>query len=447
MKICSKCNEYKEFDKFPPKGNQCRACINKSAVIQSKNRKNKKLNKDYSEELNIQLPDLIFKICNKCKENKGISIFDKGRNTCKECNKKSSIIRNANNKLNKDSIDLKNKLNVELLEIGLKTCNMCNINKKLEDFDINRQKCKDCRKVQDKKYRKNKLELDKINKEINFEILKNMEKECINCNIIQNLNEFTENRNQCRNCRKNQQICEHSLIRCKCALCNPGIRCKHDRVKNKCYICRPELKCIHNTLIYYCSICTPTLKCQHQTFKNKCLICSPNNKHYCISCRLYQVKSDTNHLCVVCDPNRIAGQKTKELTLKTWLENNNYEFIHNKKCNLNNTCKTYYPDFLIDCNTFFLIIECDEYYHSSYPYDCERIRENNICFTLGLPCVFIRYNPDDKKINEKSKLIILKSYIDYYQNLEYSNNVVEFLFYPHKKIICNNNFDNYYESV
>ena len=64
-----------------------------------------------------------------------------------------------------------------------------------------------------------------------------------------------------------------------------------------------------------------------------------------------------------------------------------------------------------------------------------------------MPCVFIRYNPDDKKINEKSKLIILKSYIDYYQNLEYSNNVVEFLFYPHKKIICNNNFDNYYESV
>ena len=48
----------------------------------------------------------------------------------------------------------------------------------------------------------------------------------------------------------------------------------------------------------------------------------------------------------------------------------NYKFVYNKKCNLDNSCQTYFPDFLIDCNTFFLIISldgtCDEFAHSGY---------------------------------------------------------------------------------
>jgi len=53
------------------------------------------------------------------------------------------------------------------------------------------------------------------------------------------------------------------------------------------------------------------------------------------------------------------------------------------------------------------------------------------CLALGLPCVFIRFNPDKKKIKMKIKEKVLKSYIDYYvgkENCERSFEVC-YLFY------------------
>jgi hypothetical protein len=84
---------------------------------------------------------------------------------------------------------------------------------------------------------------------------------------------------------------------------------------------------------------------------------------------------------------------------------------------------------MIDCNSFFLIIECDEDAHSSYDPECEIIRENNICFALGLPCVFIRFNPDKKKIKMKTKEKVLKSYIEFYKNKTVCDNEIIYLFY------------------
>ena len=148
----------------------------------------------------------------------------------------------------------------------------------------------------------------------------------------------------------------------------------------------------------------------------------------CHSCKLF-IASNKPYMCSYCNPDKPTRQKTKELKLKTFLEENNYQFIYNKKCNVNKSCQTYYPDFLIDCNTFFLIIECDEDAHKSYDCKCEKIRENNICFALGLPCAFIRYNPDKKGIKNKVKEIVLKSYIEYYRLKDQCDNIIEYLFY------------------
>jgi len=60
---------------------------------------------------------------------------------------------------------------------------------------------------------------------------------------------------------------------------------------------------------------------------------------------------------------------------------------------------------------------------------CEKIRENNICYSLGLPCIFIRFNPDKKNIKINIKYKILKSYIEYYKNSNMCNNEVCYLFY------------------
>lgn len=149
----------------------------------------------------------------------------------------------------------------------------------------------------------------------------------------------------------------------------------------------------------------------------------------CRSCKLFSTNKKSKYLCSYCNPDKPTRQKTKEMRVKTFLEECNYDYIYNRKCNLDGSCQTYYPDFLIDCNTFFLIIECDEDAHKSYPIDCEKMRENNICYALGLPCVFLRFNPDKKKVKMKVKEQVLKSYIDYYICQESMNNEVQYLFY------------------
>jgi hypothetical protein len=143
-------------------------------------------------------------------------------------------------------------------------------------------------------------------------------------------------------------------------------------------------------------------------------------------------------LCGYCNQDKPKKEKTKEKTLKKWIDENYTDFVYNKKVNMDSSCRTHFPDFLKDCRTFFLIVECDEFAHKNYEFSCERIRENNIVYALGLPCVFIRYNPDRIKINsnsedkqneELSRLRILKSYIDYYLSKEYCDNEVVYLFY------------------
>lgn len=154
------------------------------------------------------------------------------------------------------------------------------------------------------------------------------------------------------------------------------------------------------------------------------------NNLKCKGCNLFIVQKINNYLCSYCNPDKKTKRlKTKELKVKTLLEEQDYKFTYNKKCNIDKSCQTYFPDFLIDCNSFFIVIECDEFAHSGYDTQCERIRENNICFALGLPCVFLRFNPDKTKVKMKTKQKVLKSYIEYYKNKTICDNETIYLFY------------------
>ena len=75
----------------------------------------------------------------------------------------------------------------------------------------------------------------------------------------------------------------------------------------------------------------------------------------CYKCKLYISNYKNNYLCSYCNPIKSIRKRTKENNINKFLLKN---FISNKKCNIDidNTCQTHYPDFLIDCNTFFLII-------------------------------------------------------------------------------------------
>ena len=79
-----------------------------------------------------------------------------------------------------------------------------------------------------------------------------------------------------------------------------------------------------------------------------------------------------------------------------------FNFINNKQFQ-NDCCLKYRPDFIFDCGSYFVIVECDEDAHRQYDKECEIIRMNNISIGIGLPTKFIRYNPDKKGVPKQIK--------------------------------------------
>ena len=157
-----------------------------------------------------------------------------------------------------------------------------------------------------------------------------------------------------------------------------------------------------------------------------------SNYFKCLKCNLeYKISSTHKTICRYCNPSIYL--KTKELKVKDLLLKNNYKFIHDKSCSINyKDCNPVRPDFLFDCNNYFLILEVDEFKHKGASYPCENNRMNNICFNLGLPCIFLRYNPDNKKYFEKIKHKSLLNRVNYYlKDYKFENEAIhiEYLFY------------------
>lgn len=239
---------------------------------------------------------------------------------------------------------------------------------------------------------------------------------------------------QCPDC-DGSYICEHKQQKYECFHCGtnaPG-RCKHNKRQRDCSDCLGKNICKHKKYIRHCTqCCTP---CPHgKTKKERCLKCSPNTKEFCVNCRLFHVTKRTNYLCNYCRPDSTKHQKTREIQVKTLLEKHQFEFIHNKQFT-NECCLKYRPDFLMDCGTYYLILEVDEYAHSSYEQDCEIIRMNNITSGLGLPVKWIRYNPDHKDFTKTIKEKTLIQTIQKWINLYYCHDLnIEYLFYPTRPI-------------
>ena len=152
----------------------------------------------------------------------------------------------------------------------------------------------------------------------------------------------------------------------------------------------------------------------------------------CTSCNLYEVKIQP-YLCAYCNPDK--SHKIKEMEVVNYLRQQNIDFIHNKSTGF--ICGNYFPDILIDCNTHFIVVEIDEEQHKQYSNECEYIRMNNIYLSLGLPTIFIRFNPDDFKVhNMRNRTVLntkLKILLNIINELNYKKNVnyieLYYLFY------------------
>ena len=106
--------------------------------------------------------------------------------------------------------------------------------------------------------------------------------------------------------------------------------------------------------------------------------------------------------------------------------------IHNRSVGNDCTNGHLFPDIRFDCGCYNLIIEVDEHKHRGANYKCDKQRMYDIIAKLGQPCVFIRYNPDNKKSDLDMLLKITKKYLNLDINTKPWNNygyLVKYLFY------------------
>lgn len=116
--------------------------------------------------------------------------------------------------------------------------------------------------------------------------------------------------------------------------------------------------------------------------------------------------------------------------LKQNLPDNN--FIHNKSIGTECTNNHLFPDILFKCGHYNLIVEVDEFKHRGSAYACDEKRMYDIIANTGFPCIFIRYNPDNK-LSDKNVLLQL---VTKYLNLDIDETIwndvgfkVDYLFY------------------
>jgi hypothetical protein len=177
----------------------------------------------------------------------------------------------------------------------------------------------------------------------------------------------------------------------------------------------PKSRCVHpycnNMSIYGYTL---PLHCEtHQKKDEYNLV-----ERICENCQLLDILDKENN-CSSCGDfkfGRVHLAKQKEV--KSFLDTEKIKYESYDRA-IDTSCGLERPDFLIDCDTHKVVLEVDENQHNSYNPDCEKARMINISQTIGMPVIFIRYNPDkfkrvikyDKKITKKYKKELLLKWI------------------------------------
>ena len=129
----------------------------------------------------------------------------------------------------------------------------------------------------------------------------------------------------------------------------------------------------------------------------------------CVSCNLLQVLNVDNK-CVFCTPGefktrRLAKQGKVRDFLKIQKDNpilwpDIMKWVSTDTIVEKGICGKERPDFLFDCKTHFIVVECDEHQHRNSQCACEQTRMINVTQSLDMPTFWIRFNPD-KWVDEK----------------------------------------------
>ena len=120
-------------------------------------------------------------------------------------------------------------------------------------------------------------------------------------------------------------------------------------------------------------------------------------QHDCTVCRVLDYVDDEGKCANCSDYLKKKLHLRKQRQVKMWLNLNprlkNYQYYDRQI--EGGVCGKERPDFVWDCGTHWLILEIDERQHRTYR--CEQKRMVKLTQTLGMPCLWVRYNPDEFK--------------------------------------------------
>lgn len=235
-------------------------------------------------------------------------------------------------------------------------------------------------------------------------------------------------RHNCREC-KGVGICEHNKRRTNCRDCHGSAICEHGNQKYRCKPCGGSSICEHGTRKHICKPCDGSGFCEHGRQKSKCCDCGGSQicphsqqKSQCIDCGTGSSICKTplcstrgnrkyNKYCFRCyvfmfpDDPQIRNYKTKEQSVVDFIKSRFPDFDWSTDRKIEDGCSKRRPDMLLNLGYKVIIIEVDEYKHSSYTVECETRRLNDISIDLDCrPIQMIRFNPDGYSTPEGAKV-------------------------------------------
>jgi hypothetical protein len=273
-------------------------------------------------------------------------------------------------------------------------------------------------------------------------------KNCIyeNCDKIPNFNFIGETKGiYCFN-HKLEDMVNVVSIKCNVDNCKTQatygycseVRTRCSKHKEKNMFKNPKNKCIgneneecKNIAIY--GVNEPIHCEEHSNNNEVCFVVS-----ICKSCSYKDILTKEGLCISSCDITKSFEQnkyyiKIKEEIMLKYIDENtvipNNILTIKDNVTLNSICNLYRPDRIYDCGTHMVIVECDEYQHKYKNYcntfedlkQAELSRMHEIQNAAGIPCIFLRWNPDNFKIkgnlnkgyNMKERLKVLVKWIQY----------------------------------
>lgn len=126
----------------------------------------------------------------------------------------------------------------------------------------------------------------------------------------------------------------------------------------------------------------------------------------CTGCGYPNILNENNE-CTCCDPKHFNQFRLgKQLQVKKWLDINEFKYeSYDRAVNYVECGDKERPDFVFEAHngSCKIILEVDEHRHRGRQEQCECARMVTVSQANGIPTLFIRYNPDEFKVNKRKK--------------------------------------------